>query len=97
MCTCIRHHSLGHRGQRAMGHTSSLPLEVSMSLSPGNHSSIRCSMLSTTEQSSLGGEGGGRERREGRERRREGRRGKEGGNKERKKGSGREGEGREEE
>ena len=56
----------------ATGHTSSLPLEVSLSLSPGNHSSIRCSMLSTTEQR---GEGVERERREGR-------RGKKGGDKE---------------
>ena len=44
-----------------MGCTSSLPLDVSMSRNPGNHSSMRCSMLSTTEQRSLRGRQGGRE------------------------------------
>ena len=43
----------GHWGQRARGQTRSLPVDVSISLRPGNHSSMRCSMLSTTEQRSL--------------------------------------------
>lgn len=46
-------YSLGQRGQRDMGCTSSSPFKISMSRNPGNHSSTRASTLSTTAHSSL--------------------------------------------
>ena len=46
-------YSLGQRGQSDMGMTSSTPHVTSTSRNPGNHSSIRISMLSTTLHNNL--------------------------------------------